>query len=293
MNIGVYSPTFKPSDALIIQGFFDELIHRNINFSVFADYYHSLLPVINFPFKPALFVNKTGLKAQKIDAVFSIGGDGSFLKIAKIIESSNIPIIGFNIGRLGFLANVGKNELKFALDALLSGDYSLENRSLITLESQPALFGKQNFALNEFTIHKRDTSAMITIHTYIDEDLINSYWADGLIVATPTGSTAYSLSCGGPIILPTSPVFVLTPVAPHNLNVCPLIIPDNRTISFKVEGRSNSFLCTLDSRYKIINFSYQIAIKKANFYIKVIQLPNSSFFSTIRNKLLWGKDIRN
>jgi NAD+ kinase len=201
--------------------------------------------------------------------------------------------MGINAGRLGFLAGVGKAEAEPAIDALLTGAFTLDKRSLLQLDSNNNLFDGNNFALNEFTLHKKSTSSMIVIHTYLNGDFLTSYWADGLIVSTPTGSTAYNLSCNGPILVPSTENFVITPVAPHNLNIRPLVIPDNSILSFEIEGRSNTFLCTLDSRMETIEASTQIAIKKANYVFNLIRLNDENFLSTLRNKMNWGKDQRN
>ncbi len=233
------------------------------------------------------------IKTAKIDTVITLGGDGTILGAACLIGELEIPIFGINLGRLGFLANVDRNMISEALDKVEKGHYRIEERTMIHLESDPTIFGNTNFALNDFTMHKQDTSSMITIHTYVNGDYLNSYWADGIIVATPTGSTGYSLSCGGPIIFPGSNTFVITPVAPHNLNVRPLVIPDTSVISFEIEGRAKNFLCSLDSRYELITAKHQLAVRKCNFVTKLIVLNGQSFLSTIHEKLYWGSDQRN
>ena len=233
------------------------------------------------------------LKTAKIDTVITLGGDGTILGAASLIGALEIPIFGINLGRLGLLANVDRNMISEALDKVDKGHYRIEKRTMIYLESDPDMFGETNFALNDFTMHKRDTSSMITIHTYVNGDYLNSYWADGIIVATPTGSTGYSLSCGGPIIFPGSNTFVITPVAPHNLNVRPLVISDTSVVSFEIEGRAKNFLCSLDSRYELITAKHQLAVRKCNFVTKLIVLNGQSFLSTIHEKLYWGSDQRN
>lgn len=225
--------------------------------------------------------------------MLSIGGDGTLLNTLELVRDSGIPVLGINTGRLGLLTDITRDQLNEAFTALETQKYQLDRRTLISLQSDILLFGNANFALNEFAIHKKDTSAMIVIHTYIDDEFVNSYWADGIIVATPSGSTAYSLSCGGPIIYPTTNAFVLTPVAPHNLNVRPVVIPDHCTISFEISGRSDNFLCSLDSRYETIDQHVKLTIKKANFTLNLVRLEETHFFSTIRKKLMWGQDSRN
>jgi len=226
------------------------------------------------------------------DVVLSLGGDGTVLEAVTQVREAQIPILGINFGRLGFLANIGKELVQPALEALDAGRYLTDRRSLLQLQSNKHLFDL-NFALNEMTIQRKDNSSMITIHTYLNGELLNSYWADGLIISTPTGSTGYSLSCGGPIIFPTSANFVITPVAPHNLNVRPMIVSDDVVLSFEVEGRSKSFLCTLDSRFQTIDDQTQIAVQKAPFEACFIRFDDNSFLSALRNKLNWGVDQRN
>jgi NAD+ kinase len=225
--------------------------------------------------------------------MFSIGGDGTFLETLTFVRDSGIPIIGINTGRLGFLANIAKTEINKAIDSLANKKIKIEKRSLISVTSQSKLFGEVNYGLNELTILKKDTSSLITINAYINGDFLNSYFADGLIVATPTGSTAYSLSCGGPLVMPCSQNFIITPIASHNLNVRPLVISDDSIITLKVEGRSSNYLVSLDSRSEVIDSSIELTLKKAEFSANLIQIENQNFFNTIRNKLLWGLDKRN
>jgi NAD+ kinase len=228
-----------------------------------------------------------------MDFVISVGGDGTLLDAVSLVGELEIPILGFNTGRLGFLATVSKENIAEAIQNLSNGNYQLESRSLISLHCARRLFNGINFGLNEFTIHKRDTSSMITVHTYIDGKYLNSYWADGLIVSTPTGSTGYSLSCGGPLITPGAKNFVITPVSPHNLNVRPIIVSDESEISFEIEGRSDKFLISLDSRSTTISSDMKLIVKKASFSAKLVKLPHYHFFDTLRQKLNWGLDMRN
>lgn len=230
---------------------------------------------------------------QEMDFVISVGGDGTLLDAVCYVGAYETPILGINTGRMGFLATIAKDDISHAVQVLIDKKYSLEDRSLVRLESEPALFGGINFGLNEFTIHKRDTSSMITVHTYIDGEYLNSYWADGLIISTPTGSTGYSLSCGGPLISPLAKNFVITPVSPHNLNVRPMVVSDESEISFKIEGRSQKFLVSLDSRSTPIDASVALKIKKETFVTKLVKCYDYSFFDTLRQKLNWGYDLRN
>lgn len=227
------------------------------------------------------------------DAVITMGGDGTILQAITLVRNKGIPILGINLGRLGFLASVEKKLIKKAIDMLVSGAYTTVERALLQLECNLPLFETFPYALNDFTLNKRDTSSMITIHTYVNDVLLNSYWADGIIISTPTGSTGYSLSCGGPIIFPDSKNFVITPVAPHNLNVRPIIIPDDTIITLKVEGRTDSFMSTLDSRYETITSHHRIKIRKADFKLNFIQLKGQTFMKTLNEKLMWGLDKRN
>lgn len=227
------------------------------------------------------------------DVVITLGGDGTILRVITLIKDLPIPVFGINLGRLGFLASVEKKIIKKAITQLAKKDYTIDNRTILRLNCNLPLFSDFPYALNDFTLNKRDTSSMITIHTFVDGKLLNSYWADGIIISTPTGSTGYSLSCGGPIIFPDAQNFVITPVAPHNLNVRPIVIPDSKKITLKVEGRTDSFMCTLDSRYETITSGHEIEIYKGNFPIRFVQLKGQNFMKTLSEKLLWGIDKRN
>ena len=241
----------------------------------------------------SLISDHTSLKEAGIDLAITLGGDGTILGATCMIRDLAIPIMGINLGRLGFLAGVEKTSIETALEKVRLGQYRIEERSMLHLDSDPQIFSELNFALNDFTVHKRDNSSMISIHTYINGDYLNSYWADGLIVATPTGSTGYSLSCGGPIVFPKSENMVITAVAPHNLNVRPLVISDDSVISFSIEGRAKNYLCTLDSRYETITSKHQLAIRKCDFNTHLIVLSGQTFLHTIHEKLSWGADRRN
>jgi len=234
-----------------------------------------------------------GESLKKLNAFLSIGGDGTLLDSITHIGKDEIPVLGINTGRLGFLATISKDDIEESLAKIFSGAYTLDKRAVLRLESNKELFGKLNFALNDFTLVKKDSSSMITVHTYIDGELLNSYWADGIIVSTPTGSTGYALSCGGPLVFPRSGNFVITPVSPHNLTVRPIVVSDNSEISFKVEGRSKKFLVSLDSRIATIDNSVKLKIVKESFKVNLILLEGQHYFKTLREKLNWGLDIRN
>jgi NAD+ kinase len=233
-----------------------------------------------------------GNNSIRLDYIISIGGDGTILSAVEITGDSNVPLIGVNTGRLGFLANVSTDGFKIAFAELKKGNYTIDKRSLLQLESNTDLF-RFNYALNDFVLHKKETSSMITVHAFLNGEPLNSYWADGLIIATPTGSSGYSLSCGGPILFPKTSSLVVTPIAPHNLNVRPVIIPDDQVLSFEIEGRSTQFLASLDSRSVTIDQSVQIAIRKSDFGISLLRFEGDSFLKTLRNKMLWGMDNRN
>ena len=234
-----------------------------------------------------------GVGEHALDVMLSLGGDGTLLDTVTYVGALETPILGINLGRLGFLATTPRQEIEKGLKELMEGTYTLDRRSLLRLDSDNDLFGKHNYALNEVAILKQDTSSMIVVHTFINGEYLNSYWADGLIVATPTGSTGYSLSCGGPVVLPRSKNFVVTPVSPHNLNVRPMIVSDNSVISFEIEGRSRNFLVAMDSRSKIADPKVQIAVRKEAFSANLIRLNGHNFLDTLRTKLNWGLDMRN
>jgi NAD+ kinase len=293
MQVLIYGTIAKEKDIPYIQLLFDVLHESNINAYVFKPYLNQIQPSIIFHRDIGLFDNYYDFKSHKIDFVITLGGDGTILSAVTLIRDCQTPILGINLGRLGYLADVEKILIKEAIISLQKGLYRIEERSMLHLESNQPLFGDAPYALNDFTILKRDTSSMITIHTYVNGAYLNSYWADGLIVATPTGSTGYSLSCGGPIIFPNSNNFVITPVAPHNLNVRPVVISDSAVISFAVEGRTDNFLCTLDSRFETITTEFQIAVRKCNFPLRLVQLQDKTFVKTLRKKLSWGMDSRN
>lgn len=239
------------------------------------------------------FFSSTQELDEKADCMISLGGDGTILDAVTLVKDKNIPILGINYGRLGFLAGIGPGEIKVAVEALVASNYIIDKRTLIHLDANQPLFGDAPFALNEFAIHKRDISPMIKIHTYLNGEFLNTYWCDGVIVSTPTGSTGYNMSCNGPIVFPDSSSFVITPVAPHNLNVRPMIVPDSNIISFEVEGRSDQFICALDARREMVDKNIELAVKRESFTVSLIRLSENNFLSTLRTKLMWGLDKRN
>jgi NAD+ kinase len=293
MQVVVYAYTLKEPDLPHIQRLFDALHEEGATVYVYAPYLELIKGKIKFQKDVGKFEGYLDFSLKKFDFVIALGGDGTILSAVTHVRESQVPILGINLGRLGFLASVEKKRIREAVQLLKRGSYNIERRGLLYLESNHPLFADTRFALNDFTILKRDTSSMIIIHTYINGAYLNSYWADGIIVATPTGSTGYSLSCGGPIIFPNSGNFVITPVAPHNLNVRPVVISDDSVISFEVEGRAENFLCTLDSRFETINAAHQLAVRKNDFSVNLVQLQDYGFMDTMRGKLFWGHDSRN
>jgi NAD+ kinase len=289
--IAIYGKTLNEKNVPAAQELFDLLKQRGMKCVVEEKYARLLHEQLNVPLKTDTFANFSEVE-NCVDEVLSLGGDGTILDAVVMIKESEKPILGINFGRLGFLASLGKEQIVAAVDAIESGAYMIDKRSLIELQSNKPLF-EDNIALNDMTIQRQNQSSMITVNAYLNGELLNTYWADGLIIATPTGSTGYSLSCGGPIIYPTSDNFVITPVAPHNLNVRPMVVSDNVVLSFEVTGRGDSFLCTLDSRAKAIDSSFQLAVKKASFSAHIIRLTDQSFLTALKTKLNWGSDQRN
>lgn len=228
-----------------------------------------------------------------VSFLLSLGGDGTFLKSFMAAKNQSIPLVGINSGRLGFLSDISRDEIEKALNNILEGNIIIDERTVLELEIVNNNESEFLYALNEITVTKLDSSAMINIHTYVNDEFLNTYWADGLIIATPTGSTAYSLSVGGPILTPDAENFVISPIAPHNLTVRPIVVPDHHSITLQVEGRGLKFLASADSKSEAIYFSGLLRIKKASFKVKTIRLKDHSFFSTLRNKLMWGADKRN
>ena len=292
-NILLYGQTVKLTDTGIIKALLQKLEDSPLDYYIFDGYKLSLNEA-SIEYKDRSAINtKDDLETNAIDLIITLGGDGTILKATNLVQDLDIPIMGINMGRLGFLANIEKSKILSAVDTIIAGDFFTEERSMLSLQSNLPLFEDMPFALNDFTVHKRDTSSMITITVMVDDKYLNSYWADGLIFSTPTGSTGYSLSCGGPIISPDSGNIVITPIAPHNLNVRPIVISNNAEISVRVEGRSENFLCTMDSRYETITAEHKITLTKCPFRTKLAHLNGTDFMQTIREKMLWGLDKRN
>ena len=292
MYIAIFGKTFTDESLKYINQLIAKLNSIDCKLMVYEPFYKLLENKVKFNGKLILFNLHEEIK-DRADFLVSIGGDGTLLHTVTLVRDSGIPIIGINIGKLGFLSSIAKDEILPAIDSIINNEYFLDKRTLIQLETKENLFGKINYCLNEFSIKGKDSSSLSIIDVFVDETLLNSYWADGLIIATPTGSTAYSLSCGGPIVTPGSKNFLITPIATHNLTVRPIVIPDSCKIRIKLRGRNEKFVVCLDSRPVIVDSSTELLIKKEKFGINLLKMKNQHFFHTIQNKLLWGADIRN
>jgi NAD+ kinase len=291
MKIAILGKPFDEAVAPHLQTLLDELVTRGAEVMIVESFHDYLASHLRLP--PDVSTFRRGDSLRGVQFVLSIGGDGTLLDTVTYVGALQLPILGINTGRLGFLAPINPDYIPQAVDALFKGHFTLEDRSLLRVDTDPDVFGALNFGLNEFSILKRDTSAMIVVHTYINGEYLNSYWADGLVVSTPTGSTGYSLSCGGPVMLPQTNNFIIAPVCPHNLNVRPLIVSDQSVISFEIEGRATSYLLALDSRSVPVEASVQMAVRRENFNARLVKLNHVNFLSTLRNKLNWGLDRRN
>ncbi|GAB1454594.1 NAD kinase [Draconibacterium sp.] len=293
MKVAVFGTSLSQSFTPVLNEFFGFLKSSKIEVQLFKPFHSFLVNELKEePYFTSFFHSYHDFDNQ-CDFIFSVGGDGTFLQSVLNIRNFDIPVVGVNSGRLGFLADISEDQVHNALTNIFNHEYTVIERSMLQVNFEGSENMDFNFALNEMTVLKTDTSSMINISAYLDKELLNNYWADGLIIATPTGSTAYSLSVGGPIITPDSENFVITPLAPHNLTIRPLVVPDNYEIRLKVEGRGTQFLASLDSRSVAVDQSTEIKIRKANFKLKTLQLPDQTFFTTLRNKLMWGVDRRN
>ncbi|MCM4158388.1 NAD kinase [Antarcticibacterium flavum] len=294
MKVGIYGQFYHQDSGRYIQELLTALENENIQV------------VIEKEFLSLIQENKTVTREyshfstfeeldNSYDLFFSIGGDGTILKSINFIRDLKIPILGINTGRLGFLATIQKEEIEETISTILRKDYSISERTVLCLETDPKSpeIGENNFALNEIAVSRKNTTSMITVETWLDDKCLTSYWADGLIISTPTGSTGYSLSCGGPVIVPNTNALVITPIAPHNLNARPLVIQDSTKITLKVSGREDFFLVSMDSRLATLSNDTRITIKRAPFNISMVELHRDSFLKTLRKKLLWGEDRRN
>jgi NAD+ kinase len=292
MNIALFGKKYSSSFLSGLTELLKALAENKATVFIHREFYEQLPSEISGIVAAKLFDAKEDIEG-KVDFIFSIGGDGTLLQSALLAGSSGIPVLGINTGRLGFLSGVSQENIRDAVQHIFEKKYSIEERTLLSFMNGSDYFGENNFALNELTVSKKDTSSMITIHTWVDDEFVNSYWADGLIVATSTGSTGYSLSCGGPILSPGCGNLVITPIAPHGLTVRPFVISNKSIIKLKVESRSDSFLATLDSRSVTLPSSFELQISRAVFTLGLVRLPGDNFITTLRNKMMWGADKRN
>lgn len=291
MRIGIHGRDFQHKSSRFIEKLLEDIQQHDAEIWLSSKVVKQLKTKSLKNIKYKTF--ELGDNLKNLDFFFSLGGDGTMLESVTYVGKAEVPILGINTGRLGFLATTSRENAHKALESLFNGDYTTESRTLIKLVSSNKIFGSLNYALNDLTIMKKDSSSMITVHVYVDGELLNSYWADGIIVSTPTGSTGYSLSCGGPLVSPKSESFVITPVSPHNLGSRPIVISDDSEISFQIEGRSKKYLVSLDSRFETIDDSVKLSMKKEKFKVKLVMLPGSHYFKTLRQKLNWGLDVRN
>ncbi len=294
MKVAIYGQYYQNSTEPIIRDIFLFFLKNDVELVIEQDFLQ-LLHEKNLVGKSYPTFNiESGLDSS-FDILISIGGDGTILRAATFVKDSDVPILGINAGRLGFLANVQKDNIASFLQIVIEKNYTVSERSLVSITCVPenAAFNSLNFAMNEVTVSRKDTTSMITIETYLDDEFLNSYWADGLIISTPTGSTGYSLSCGGPVLTPSVKSLVITPIAPHNLNARPLVIPDDTVVRLKVSGREENYLVALDSRIASVKNESVLTITKTPFTIKMVEIPHETFLKTLRNKLLWGEDKRN
>lgn len=291
MRVGLHGKDFQDKSARFTEKLLALLSHHNVDICASSRFIQGIKPSLVSKHKIKPFSQGDSLKG--LNYFISLGGDGTLLDSVTYIGKYQTPILGINTGRLGFLATTSREEAEYALESLLSKSYALDKRSVLRLTSSPQLFPKQNFALNDFTIMKKDSSSMITVHVHVNGEFVNSYWADGLIVSTPTGSTGYSLSCGGPLVHPQAQSFIITPVSPHNLTARPIILADDVEITFKIEGRKKKFLIALDSRIETINDTVKLKVSREQFSVNLVQLPGKTYFNTLKQKLNWGIDVRN
>jgi len=293
MKIAIYGQSYQDNALKYVFELLEELAKMEASVAIEEEFYGLISTKRPNP-KYLTFNHTAGLDAS-FDLFVSFGGDGTILRAVTYVGDLGIPIVGINTGRLGFLSTYKKEEVRNMMQAFISGDYTVVERSLVSIHASPEIeeFTGLNFALNEVTVSRKDTTSMITVETHLNDEYLTSYWADGLIISTPTGSTGYSLSCGGPVITPTAQSLVITPIAPHNLNARPLVISDDTVIRIKVSGREDKHMVSLDSRLASIANGKELIIQKADFTIKMIEYASESFLKTIRNKLLWGQDKRN
>lgn len=292
MKLALFGKSIRTENYPYLIQLIDKLEAYQCELLIYGPFLDVLRKDYGFSYKTGAF-SSHGELAGNADMVFSIGGDGTLLDTVSLVRDSGIPVLGINLGRLGFLSSISRNDIIPAIEKVMSGDYSLDERTLLHMKSEKDIFGEFSYALNDLTVTRKDSTALIVIHVHVDGVFLNSYWADGLIVATPTGSTAYSLSSGGPIVSPGSENFVITPLAPHNLTVRPIVVSDKSEISIRVEGRDENFLVSLDSKTDVIKAGEELRVRIADFRFNLVKIEHKDFYTTIRDKLKWGLDARN
>ena len=292
MKIALFGKNIREENETYLAKLLHKLDANKCDLMVYAPFLGSIRRIKGFESFSSTFHNHSDLR-NNADMLISIGGDGTLLDTVSLVRDSGIPVLGINLGRLGFLSSISRDDIIPAIEQVLSGDYTLDQRTLLKLQTRDGLFGDFRYALNDFTVSRKDSTALVEIHVYVDWVFLNSYWADGLIVATPTGSTAYSMSSGGPIVSPGSENFVITAIAPHTLTIRPLVVSDKSVIRIKVEGRDDKFMASIDSKVDTISPEDELVISRADFKFNLVKVENKDFFTTIRDKLKWGLDARN
>lgn len=292
MKVALFGKAYSDNQKGYLQLLINELTKRDAEICIYEPFYQTIKDAVDFGNNISFFNSNKDIK-KSVDVMFSVGGDGTLLDTVPFVRNSGIPILGINLGRLGFLSSVSKFEIIDAVNSFFTGNYNIDKRALLQLSQPKKLFGDVNYALNDLTIYRNNPAALIIVHVFVDDIFLNSYWGDGLIVSTPTGSTAYSMSVGGPIVTPGSKNFIIAPIASHNLTVRPIVLQDSSVIKLKIQGREEKYLVTMDSRKSAISKEDEIIIKRCSFNVNLIQMSNKNFYSTIRDKLHWGVDYRN
>lgn len=293
MRIAIFGKKIGEDFLPVLSSMMEKLRAYNVEMWVYKPFFDFLSHDLEYSMEGVRLFSLHDDVREKVDMVFSVGGDGTFLDSVMVVKDSGLPIVGINSGRLGFLANIAKEDIDTALEEIVKGNYTIESRQVLKLESSNGQFSEFSYALNDLTVQKSDHLSMISVHVYVNDEYLATYWADGLIIATPTGSTAYSLSAGGPIVVPGSDALLITPICPHNLTFRPVMVPFDNKIKLKVEGRSSNFLVSLDSRSEMFSYNDEFTVTKADFSISVLKLKGHDYYTTLRNKLMWGADKRN
>lgn len=292
MNIALFGKSLAAENESLMRQLLEILSQHQVGLIVFKPFAQQIASCVPDCLQYAVFEDNADLSG-KAEMLFSIGGDGTILDAVPFVRDSGMPVVGINMGRLGFLSSISKDEMEKAVVSVLAGHYTVEERTLLELVLPDNVFGKERYALNELTVIRHPEHSLLAIKVYVDDVLLNTYWGDGILLATPTGSTAYSLSAGGPILTPNSPNFVITPIATHNLTVRPVVIPDDSVVRIQVEGREKQYVFSMDSRTCVLDTSVELLVRKAACRIRLARLDGDDFFATIRNKLMWGRDNRN